>query len=388
VTTPYKRPNIEVADIFRYFGNKIGKLSKDQWKAVNAIKNCRTGALGGHLLQCGSCDFKSQAYNSCRNRHCPKCQFTARTKWVEARTEDLLPCQYFHVVFTVPSELRALMYANKEVTYDLLFKASSETLKEVAKRHLKADIGFFGVLHTRSQSLEFHPHVHFVVPGGGLTKGKDQWVPCHQDYLLPIKILSDVFRVKLIEKLEELYNKNELKFLGSTEQLSHPGLFRDFVIKLQDKEFVVYCKKPFSGPKAVILYLGGYTHRIAISNHRLVKLEDDKVFFKVRSRKDPEVKQTTSLSAGEFMRRFLMHVLPRGFTRIRHYGVVSGRVKSKNSELIRKLCKVSQRFKARLEETAGELFRRVTGKEPNQCPACEAGRLEMSLSFRSILSSA
>lgn len=388
MNTSHQKPNIEVADIFRDFGDQLHPRSKDQWKAVNAIKNCRTGVLGGHLLKCGDCGHQKQAYNSCRNRHCPKCQFTARAKWIEKRTEDLLPVKYFHVVFTVPSELRPLMYINKELTYDLLFKASSETLKEVASRHLKADIGFFGVLHTWSQNLEFHPHVHYVVPGGGLTTDKSKWVPCSEKYLLPTNILSDIFRVKFLEKIEEAYNKNKLKLVGSIEHLSNPGIFRDLILNCQAKKFNVHCEPPFAGPKAVIRYLGGYTHRIGISNHRLVKVENDRVFFKVRDKKDPSKKNVISLTAQEFMRRFILHVLPRGFTRIRHFGILSGRVKKKNSEIIRTIKNVVIDLTSALEETAKEIFQRVLGQDPDQCPACENGRLEVQGFYKNLLNSA
>jgi hypothetical protein len=380
VNTPYQRPKLEVADIFRKFGHLLPKMPLSNYKAINAITNCRTGALGGHQLKCDSCDYDRQAYNSCRNRHCPKCQFTARQRWIEARTEDLLPCQYFHVVFTVPSELRPLMLRNKEVTYDILFRASSDTLKEVARTHFEAEVGFFGVLHTWSQTLIDHPHVHFVVPGGGLSKDKRTWIPCHQDYLLPVKILSQVFRAKFLEKLERAYDANELKLVGAIEPLSNPAIFRDLIVDCAGKSFNVNTRKPFSGPKAVIRYLGGYTHRIAISNHRLVKLEGDQIYFKHRDPDDPSKQKVMSLHVTEFMRRFLLHVLPLGFVRIRHYGILAARIKKSNAATIRELCNLKQDFSEKLQKTWKDILGHL-GVDPDRCPSCGCGKLAVKFNF-------
>jgi len=387
MNTSYQKPVVEVADIFKKHGHLLPKMPNTNYKVVNAINNCRTGALGGHLIQCGSCEYQKQAYNSCRNRHCPKCQFTARQKWIEARTLDLLPCQYFHVVFTVPCELRPLMLRNKEVTYDILFRASSETLKEVARTQFKADIGFFGVLHTWSQTLIDHPHVHYVVPGGGLSQDRKTWVPCRQNYLLPVQILSKVFRTKFLEKLESAYAQNKLKLMGAIEHLSHPEIFRDLMTDCAGKSFNVDTRKPFSGPKAVIRYLGGYTHRIAISNHRLVKLDGEQVYFKHRDPVDPSQQKIMSLHAIEFMRRFLLHVLPTGFVRIRHYGILSARIKKTNATQIRKLCKVGENLSENLQKTWKEIIGQV-GIDPDKCPSCGCGRLEMKFSIKSIFSTA
>ncbi len=387
--TPYKKPNIEIADIFKNYRHLLGeKVPFNHTRVINAITNCRTDVLGGHQLKCDTCDFKKQAYNSCRNRHCPKCQFTARQKWIEARTEDLLPCKYFHAVFTVPSELRPLMLRNKKICYDILFKAASETLKEVAKTHFKADIGFFGVLHTWSQTLVDHPHVHFVIPGGGLKKDKNQWLPCSENYLLPVKTLSKVFRAKFLEKIEEANNKNKLIFPGQIEQLSHPGIFRELILTCVKKSFNVDIRKPFSGPKAVIRYLGGYTHRIAISNHRIIKVENDQVYFKYRDPNDPSKKKVMSLHVKEFMRRYLLHTLPSGFVRIRHYGILSSRMKKKNSIQVKKLCKVKVNFCAKLQESWKELLIRIKGVDPDKCPSCETGKFEIKVSFASLFSTA
>lgn len=371
--TEHEKPSLEIADIFENFSHLLGKLPPEHWKVIQAIKNCRTGALGGHLLQCGSCDFQKNAYNSCRNRHCPKCGFTKRNQWVEKRCEELLDCPYFHVVFTLPSELRTLVLQNKKVMYDILFKASSETLKEVAKDKLKVNIGCIGVLHTWNQALVDHPHVHFIVPGGGLTE-TNKWVRGHESFFLPIRILSKVFRGKFLQMVREANDKNKLKFLGSIEQLNHPGFFDDLLINSTNQEFVVYSKAPFAGPEAVIKYLGQYTHRIAISNYRLLKLDGEKVHFKYRDPKDPSKKRTMVLHVKEFMRRFLLHVLPLKFTRIRHFGLFGSRYKKDRIKLIRELLNIGQPEVR--EESWKDLLRRLTGLDADQCPHCEAGTLE------------
>jgi hypothetical protein len=329
--------DLEIADIFNEYGHLLGGLSKDQKKVVNAIQNCRTSAMGGHKLQCNSCDHQKYTYNSCRNRHCPKCGFLARTRWIEKRGDELIDCSYFHVVFTLPCELRELIRANRSLCYDLLFKASSQTLKTVAKdkKHLGADIGCIGVLHTWAQNLRDHPHVHYLVPGGGLRNNK--WIKANDDYLLNIEVLSIVFRGKVLEFIEKLFDEGKFILTGDLEYLSHFANFKELLNSCAQKNFIVYCKKPFAGPKQVLEYLGQYTHRIAISNFRLVKIEDNKVFFKVRDKKNPGQSKLTSLYVIEFMKRFLQHVLPRGFVRIRHFGILGNRYKKVKIELIRKI---------------------------------------------------
>ena len=299
----FYKPSLEVADVFRQFGHLMGKMSIEQHKVVQDIKNCRTEMLGGHLLECDNCNHQKNAFNSCRNRHCPKCQFLARVKWIEKRVEDLLPCQYFHVVFTIPAELRSLFVMNKKIAYNTLFKAASETLKEVAEnpKNLGAEIGFIGVLHTWSQELIDHPHVHFIVPGGGLNKDKTKWIACKNNYFLPVKVLSEVFRGKILSKLETAFDKEDLSFVGDIEYLQAPANFKGLLESCSYKEWAVYAKEPFAGPKQVINYLGGYTHRIAISNYRLIKIEDERVYFKCRDRKNPEKKKVISLHVIEFM---------------------------------------------------------------------------------------
>jgi len=328
--------SLEISDIFKQFRYLLKGLLPEQEKVVQAIINCRTEILGGHKLKCNGCEFTKNAYNSCRNRHCPKCQFLARTKWIEKRCEDLLPCQYFHVVFSVPSNLRPLILRNKEICYNIILKSASDTLKEVAAnpQNLGADIGFIGVLHTWSQTLIDHPHVHFIVPGGGLNKKKTKWITCKKDYFLPIKVLSKVFKGKAMELLSKAYKNGEFQFSGKIEELKEEFLFDELLRRCSFKDWVVYSKQTFAGPKQVINYLGGYTHRIAISNYRLIKLDGDKVHFYCRDREKPGEKKIMKMHVKEFMRRFLLHVLPKGFTRIRHYGLLGNRWKKIKLEIV------------------------------------------------------
>ena len=383
----YPEINLEIADIFNQYGPLLPSLTKQKMKVVQAIKRCRTSDLGGHKSKCNTCDFKKYSYNSCRNRHCPKCGFIARQKWIARRSEELIDCQYFHVVFTLPASLRSLIIQNKRVCYDLLFKASSHTLKEAAKnpKYLGADIGFIGVLHTWSQSLIDHPHIHFLVPGGGL-QGK-KWLCSKEDFFLPVRVLSKVFMGKFIENLESLYHEGKLEFHGSIDYLSHFANFKDLLLKCTEKSFNVYTKRPFLGPKQVINYLGGYTHRIAISNYRLIKVEDGKVHFKVRDKSSPENSKVMILDALEFMRRFLLHVLPNGFVRIRHFGILGNRYKKLKIELIRSFLGIERQVKKEIETTWKELIKGLTGVDVDICPRCRDGTLEKSSLIKSIFDS-
>ncbi len=386
----YESSKLEIADIFNNFAHLLKKQPFENYKVINAITNCRTSALGGHKIECHSCDYKTQAYNSCRNRHCPKCGFTKRTQWVEKRCEELLDCPYFHVVFTLPSELRPLVLQNKKLIYDLLFKASSQTLKEVAKnpKNLNADIGAIGVLHTWSQNLLDHAHVHFIVPGGGLSKDQKTWVQAKQNFLLPVRVLSKVFKAKFLDFLEEAFDNNELEFFGELDYLSSPNNFFPFIKSCAIKSFNVYCKKPFAGAEAVIKYLGQYTHRIAISNYRLEKIEDGKVYFKVRDKKDPSKRKTMSLEAGEFMRRFLLHVLPKGYVRIRHFGLLGSRFKKIKINLIMKLQGMKIRIQDVSEKNWQTLLKEVYGIDAEECPSCKSKTLVRRRFFSPLLSSA
>jgi len=369
-------PKLEVADIFNKYSHYLENLPREHWKAIQAIKNCRTSVLGGNKLKCNHCEYEKVSYNSCRNRHCPKCQFTAKQKWIENRMDELLPCQYFHVVFTLPAELKPLMLRNKKASYDILFKAASQTLKEVAlnPKNLGAEIGCIGVLHTWGQNLTDHPHIHFIVPGGGLKK-KKKWVSCKENYLLPVQVLSKVFRGKILDFFEKAYKEDELKLMGKIEYLKSPQSFKNLLIQCAAKDFVVYSKKPFAGPEQVIKYLGGYTHRIAISNYRLVKLENEVVSFKVRDKNNPGKSKVMKLHVGEFMRRFLLHVLPKGYVRIRHFGLLGSRLKKVKIALIRKLNGITNKVKKRLEESWQSILNKVMDVDVDQCPKCSEGKL-------------
>ena len=369
-------PNIEVADIFRQYSHLLGRMPLKHWKAVQAIKNCRTGALGGHLQSCGSCDYKKPAYNSCRNRHCPKCGYTERAVWIERRKEELLPCPYFHVVFTLPSELRAVVKYNQKISYNILIKAASNTVKQVAKNNLSVDVGLIAVLHTWSQTLIDHPHVHCIVPGGGLSANKKKWKTCKENYLLPVKVLAKVFRAKILEAFELAFNNGILNFTGQVEHLNNPGSFKDLLITCSGKGFNVYCKKPFSGPKQVLNYLGQYTHRVAISNYRILKLEDNKVYFKYRDPNNPEKSKVMALSAKEFMRRFLLHILPKGFSRIRHFGILANRFKKMNIDIIRNLVNITQDVTDNHKKTWQDILEKLLGLKIDHCPKCKVGILK------------
>jgi hypothetical protein len=328
------RPTLEVADIVRRTGDSFWEQQKSHlaWphrKVLDAIVRCRTAVLGGHRDQCVSCGHQAISFNSCRNRHCPKCQANARAKWLAARSAELLPVPYFHVVFTLPHELSALVLQNKRQLYDLLYRTSAETMLELARdpRHLGADIGFLGVLHTWGQNLEHHPHVHYIVPGGGLALDGSRWIDSSRRFFLPVKALSRVFRGKLVDGLKQLVAQDKLQFHGSQQVLAAPGCFPSFLRKLFRKDWVVYAKTPFGGAEHVLNYLARYTHRVAISNHRLVAFENDRVSFRWRDYAHGG-KKIMTVSAHEFLRRFLLHVLPGRLVRIRHFGLFANRRRS------------------------------------------------------------
>ncbi len=326
------RAALEVADIFRAHGpawraQQAGHLSPTQLKIMSAIEQCRTAALGGHALYCDTCDHVEVSYNSCRNRHCPKCQARAAQRWLDARMADLLPVEYYHVVFTLPEAISALAYTNKAVIYRLLFDMAAETLLTIAAdpKHLGARIGATLVLHTWGSAMTHHPHVHGIVPGGGLTPDGERWVACRRGFFLPVRVLSRLFRRRFIEALEKCHRAGRLQFFGDHAALANPDAFADWLEPLRHQEWVVYAKRPFAGPEAVLAYLSRYTHRVAIANSRLVAMEGGHVSFRW---KDYRAKwrtrhKTMTLAADEFMRRFLLHGLPTGFHRIRHYGLLA-----------------------------------------------------------------
>ena len=342
-----KRPPWEVADIIRRSGRRFVERYRDsltwpQVKVLRAIERCRTAALGGHRDQCDRCGHRAISYNSCRNRHCPKCQTNAREKWLSARQRELLPATYYHVVFSVPHKLVPLMWQNKKVLFQLLFEASAATLLEVAAdpQHLGAEIGFLSILHTRGQTLQCHPHVHCVVPGGGLSCDRQRWIPSSPNFFLPVKVLSHVFRGKFLDGLRSAFRSKRLAFHGSCQGWENRKAFYAFLDTLKEHDWVVYAKKPFGGPEHVLHYLARYTHRVAISNHRLVEVTDDNVTFRWKDYAHHSKRRTMTLSHEEFLRRFLLHVLPKGFPRIRYFGFLAQRSRGALLPLCRTLLAV------------------------------------------------
>jgi len=329
------RPPLEVADIVRAAGDAFIERNRHWlgWKHVKvllAIARCRTAALGGHLDECTRCGHRAISFNSCRNRHCPKCQTAARERWIAARQRELLPTHYLHVVFTLPRHLAPLVLQNKKVVYGLLFRTSAETLLEVARNpeHLGAEIGFFSVLHTWSQKLNLHPHVHCVVPAGGLSPDHTRWIHARENYFLPKKVLRKVFRGKFVSALEQAFQNGQLNFHADLKLLANPKTFAAWLRPLFREKWVVYLKPPFGGPAYVLQYLGRYTHRVAISNHRLVSFADGQVTFRWRDSAHGNKQKLLTLSVNEFLTRFLLHILPQGFVRIRHFGFLANRRRS------------------------------------------------------------
>jgi hypothetical protein len=345
------RPALEVADIFRAHGpawraKQAGHLSVGQLKVMSAIEQCRTAALGGHALRCNACDHEEISYNSCRNRHCPKCQARAAQRWLEARQADLLPVEYYHVVFTLPEPISAIAYTNKAVIYRLLFDLAAETLTTIAAdpKHLGAQIGATLVLHTWGSALTHHPHVHGIVPGGGISPDGERWVACRRGFFLPVRVLSRLFRRRFLEELEKLHRAGQLRFFGVHEGLVDAGAFDRWLAPLRSCEWVVYAKRPFAGPEAVLAYLSRYTHRVAISNRRLVAMDENGVAFRWKDyrTKGRTRHKTMTIAPEEFMRRFLLHVLPTGFHRIRHYGLLANAGRRENLAKVRALLDVPQ----------------------------------------------
>lgn len=338
--------SLEVADIFRaagasYRAAQAGHLSLAQLKVMSAIETCRTTALGGHVEGCDDCGHLRVAYNSCRNRHCPKCQGAAARTWLAEREADLLPVGYFHVVFTLPAEVAEIAWQNKSAVYDLLFKAASETMMTIAAdpRHLGARIGITAVLHTWGSAMTHHPHVHMIVPGGGISPDGMRWVASRAAFLLPVRVLSRLFRRRFLTRLLELHATGKLTFFGQSERLGDRRAFVRHVAPLKKKRWHVYAKPPFAGPEAVLAYLSRYTHRVAISNRRLIAFDKDGVSFRYKDyrRTGPGRQQIMTLHQHEFMRRFLLHVLPRGFHRIRHYGLLASFTRKASIARARKL---------------------------------------------------
>jgi len=367
-------PKLEVADIFRAHGpayrrNHAGHLNLPQLKVMSAIETCRTAVLGGHVVACTKCDHQHIAYNSCRNRHCPKCQGAAARGWMQARMEDLLPVEYFHMVFTLPAQIADIAYQNKAEVYGLLFKASSETLLTIATdpKRLGARIGMTSVLHTWGSAMTHHPHVHVIVPGGGLSPDGGRWISCRPGFFLAVKVLSRLFRRLFLEGLIRLHKAGKLAFFSDLTELADPDVFATRLAPLRKTDWVVYAKPSFGGPKAVLAYLSRYTHRVAISNHRLVSADRNMVAFRW---KDYRIKRgdrmkVMRLPTDEFIRRFLIHVLPSGFHRIRHTGFLANGIRRNRIKMIRRLLDVEPEPDQMLDEdTSGDI------DDPNACRTC------------------
>ncbi len=340
------RASIEVADVFRVAGPayrvaRTGHLSLAELKIMSAIEHCRTAALGGHVEGCDDCGHLRVAYNSCRNRHCPRCQGAAARDWLADREADLLPVGYFHVVFTLPAEVATIAFQNKAAVYDLLFRASAETMTRIAAdpKHLGARIGFTAVLHTWGSAMTHHPHVHMIVPGGGLSRDGTKWISSRPAFLLPVRVVGALFRRFFLEALADLHARGKLAFFGTLAHLADGKAFTRHLAPVRRKRWIVYAKPPFAGPRAVLAYLSRYTHRVAISSRRIIAFDGANVTFRVKDyRRDGAARhRTLTLEAGEFIRRFLLHVLPRGFHRIRHYGFLTGPNRKAGVERIREL---------------------------------------------------
>jgi len=375
-----KKPSIEVADIFRENLDKIGKISPEKWKVVNALISCRTARLGGHVYRCDNCGHEIISYNSCRNRHCPKCQGIARAKWLDNRMKELLPVEYFHVVFTIPDILNRTALCNKEVVYDILFRAVKETLLEASlnPKNIGARIGFLAILHTWGQNLLDHPHIHCVVPGGGLSDDGCSWISSKKGFLVSVKVLAKLFRGKFLDYLKRAFQDHKLHFYGENKELEMPRKFQELIDQAYAKEWVVYVKKPFSGPKQVLQYLGKYTHRVAISNHRIIDVKDDRVVFKWRDYKDGNTMKTMSVSVQEFMRRFLLHVIPKGFVKIRFYGLLSNRNKKEMLIKCRELLHEASSDDKTAEgnpDTGESLMVGLSENDYLVCPECQKGKM-------------
>ena len=375
------RPAFELAGIFRQYGEAYRasrKLPLGQLRVMRAVELCRTSALGGHAEKCGQCDYTRISYNSCRNRHCPKCQNTERARWLESRQGELLPVEYFHVVFTIPEELARIAFHNKEVVYGILFHAAAETLLTIARdpKHLGAEIGFFGILHTWGQNLLHHPHVHFVVPAGGLSPDL-KWVSCRPGFFLPVRVLSGLFRRLFLEALRKAFQHNELQFFGDIEALRDEAAFQHYLAPVEKAAWVVYAKEPFGGTQKALDYLGRYTHRVALSNDRILDVASGQVTFQWRDyrAKGKYKSRRMTVSANEFIRRFLIHTLPAGFRRIRYFGFMASRFRKEKLSLCRKLLTVSVTELLPAPPQCREMAAALYGQSFRRCPQCRRGIL-------------
>ena len=370
------RPTLEVADIFRRHGDAFRQrhrqhLGRVERRVISAIEACRTPVLGGHAEQCGDCGLVRCAYNSCRNRHCPKCQGLARAEWLEARQTELLPVPYFHVVFTLPPMAAEIAFQNKRTVYAILFRAAAEALRDIAAdpRHLGAEVGAVALLHTWGQALHHHPHLHCIVPGGGLSPDQTRWVACRPGFFLPVRVLSRRFRELFLARLRAAQAAGELRFSGALAPLVEPDAFAARLIALRGTEWVVYSKRPFAGPEQVLAYLGRYTHRVAISNSRLTRLADGQVSFTWKDYRHHGKTKVMTLAADEFIRRFMQHTVPDGFHRIRHVGFLANGHRTAKLARCRALLAVPPPAPPQ-PQTYRERYRQLTGKALDVCPDC------------------
>lgn len=353
-------------------------LSADQAKASTAIMNCRSSALGGHTYQCEACDHSEISYNSCRNRHCTLCQGIDKEIWVDQRRKDILHAPYFHVVFTMPKQLHMLIYQNQKLLYTLMYKAVAETLAELSQddKYLGAQIGFISVLHTWGQNLHYHPHIHTIVLAGGLTK-ENRWKNTSDKFFIPVKVLSKKFRGKFLYFLRKYYRQKKLKFFNDTKRYQNPNQFQDLLDSCYELDWYSYSKRTFSGPLAVMKYLGLYTHRIAISNNRILSAQDDTVTIGVKDYKDKNKKKQVTMKIVEFIRRFLMHVLPKGFVKLRHYGLLANRNKKTKLARCRRLTK-SPNYRPKFEGLSKiEVLSKILNRDLTLCPACKKAKLQL-----------
>ena len=376
-----QRPPFEVADVFRLYGEAYRRahpLPLSHLKVMHAIEVCRTAYLGGHAERCDVCGHEQISYNSCRNRHCPKCQALAKAQWLEARRAELLPVDYFHTVFTIPHELNAIALVNKKVVFDILFRATSQTLQKFAadpRNSLGGKIGFTAILHTWDQKLLDHFHLHCLIPGGALSFDGKRWIPARKGFLFPVRALSKVFRGKFIDYIKKEFTAGKLIFPGQTASLGTEEGFSGLVNQLWKKQWVVYCKESFAGPEKVLDYLGRYTHRVAISNHRITSVANGKVSFTYRDRAHGNVKKNLTLSASEFIRRFLLHVLPKSYMRVRYFGFLTPPSKKRSLALCRQLLGIHPDMPEAPEKTTHELMLELTGTDITVCPCCERGTM-------------
>jgi hypothetical protein len=379
---------LEVADVLRQIGpayrqEHADALSRGQRCVMSAIERCRTAALGGHVEQCDACGHQRIAFNSCRNRHCPKCQSLTRAQWLEARRAELLPVEYFHVVFTVPQEVAAIAYQNKTVVYDILFRATAETLRTIAAdpKHLGAELGFIAILHTWGQNLLHHPHLHCVVPGGGVSPDGARWVGCRPGFFLPVRVLSRLFRRLFLALLRDAFDRKELRFFNALAALQDADAFARYLLPVARAEWVVYAKPPFGGPERVLEYLGRYTHRVAISNSRLVDFADGQVAFRWKDYRHESQHKVMRVAAQEFVRRFLLHVLPPGLQRIRHYGLLANRYREVKLARCRQLLQAPAPTPSEEPADYRDRYQRLTGVSLRDCPECAHGQMMCIESF-------